>query len=144
MPRPPDLMIFPETQIIGGSTIRSRSICFPDNFDWDDLAEAENSITSASACYAYLLRLLIMSHGVKRNTSQFSAWMVTAFDQLDMFDPTKWSSFRYCCYQHEICPSTNREHIQAYVMFSKRVTLAFLKKLDPTAHIDRDWETISK
>jgi len=66
----------------------------------------------------------------------YTNWMVTAFDQLDMFDPTKWPSFRYCCYQREVCPTTNREHIQGYVMFAKRVSLAFLKKLDGTAHFE--------
>jgi len=70
------------------------------------------------------------------NTTTYSNWMVTAFDQLDSFDPTQWPSFRYCCYQREICPQTGREHIQGYVMFAKRVGLSFLKKLDGTAHFE--------
>jgi len=71
-----------------------------------------------------------------QTTHNYTNWMVTAFDQLDLFDPTKWPSFRYCCYQREICPTTAREHIQGYVIFSKRMSLSSLKKLDGTAH----WE----
>lgn len=71
------------------------------------------------------------SHG-----QSHTAWMFTVFNDLDGVDPTKWASFRYAAYQREQCPATGREHIQGYVMFTKRVSLSACKKLDQTAH----WE----
>lgn len=63
--------------------------------------------------------------------------MVTAFDQLDSFDPAKWPYFKYSAYQREICPSTGREHIQAYILFSKKCSFSFVKKhAGPTSHIE--------
>lgn len=43
---------------------------------------------------------------------------------------------RYCVYQRECCPETQREHFQCYAEFSKLVKLGGLKKWLPNAHFE--------
>lgn len=43
----------------------------------------------------------------------------------------------FLVYGHEKCPTTGREHLQGFVVFSKRVSLSACKKIDREAH----WES---
>lgn len=64
-------------------------------------------------------------------------WCFTAHDlnfnfeeQLQPLGP------KYCVYQHEICPQTQKEHLQGYIQFTSHKSLKRLKKARPTDH----WE----
>lgn len=65
-------------------------------------------------------------------------WCFTAYD-LDAFDvPVASPDLRYCVYQTEVCPNTQRPHIQGYIEFNKAVAFATVKALlgDPTVHLE--------
>lgn len=67
------------------------------------------------------------------------AWVFTAHSDsesrhVDLDWP--WADQIYGIYQHEICPTTGRFHIQGYCVFAKRVRLSHVKRLHSTAH----WE----
>lgn len=44
--------------------------------------------------------------------------------------------YKYACYGEEVCPSTGRKHLQAYVMFANPRKFAQVKSLLPRMHIE--------
>lgn len=42
-------------------------------------------------------------------------------EPLLLLDPEAWPGIRYCVYQRELCPTTNREHFQGYAEFDAPV-----------------------
>jgi len=44
---------------------------------------------------------------------------------------------KYSAYGDEICPTTKKEHKQAFVIFKAPVRFRYVKNLFPTAHIER-------
>jgi len=66
--------------------------------------------------------------------SRSKFWTLTLFDYSDE-DLALWKSLQeegkadYICFQEETCPTSNRPHLQGYVVFPKRLRLPGLKKL---------------
>jgi hypothetical protein len=60
---------------------------------------------------------------------QTKHWIVTSFRMTDKFEQNAPPSDNYVTYQHEICPHTNRPHIQGYVELQKKTTATGLKKM---------------
>jgi hypothetical protein len=67
-------------------------------------------------------------------SQQSRNWLFTSFD-LD-FNP-KLTDPLYYIYQVEVCPETNRKHLQGYIEFKHGVRLSRLKRINSTVH----WET---
>jgi len=69
-------------------------------------------------------------------------WCFTTFN-LDNFSDScaeeEDSPIRYLVFQSELCPETNREHIQGYVEFTKVMRMATVKTLfkDQTMHLEK-------
>lgn len=61
-------------------------------------------------------------------------WCFTIFNK-PQITLTKWNA-RYIIYGQEICPKTNKEHLQGYAQFNKTMTLNQLKTINKEAH----WE----
>jgi len=66
--------------------------------------------------------------------SQSRFWTLTLFEYTQD-DKDCWSQLvakgeaTYCCFQEELCPSTNKAHLQGYIVFQKRIRLGGVKKL---------------
>lgn len=55
-------------------------------------------------------------------------------------EPAFTDDMQFMCFQHEVCPDTNRQHIQGYVQFRNRTRLTHIKRrgnIWGTAHIER-------
>jgi len=67
-------------------------------------------------------------------------WLVTSFipDEAVIPEPTEENYVRYAIGQQEICPETNRRHIQAYIEFNRPVRLPHVQRVlgDTTAHCE--------
>lgn len=65
-------------------------------------------------------------------------WCFTSYDLENFKVPDDASSFRYCVYQTEECPTTKQWHNQGYIEFSKAETMATVKTLlnDSTCHLE--------
>lgn len=63
----------------------------------------------------------------------FTAWDLEAFTV-----PDEHPDFRYCVYQVEICPHTERIHVQGYIEMKKSIRWNTLKKIlgDPSLHLE--------
>lgn len=60
-------------------------------------------------------------------------WMITSFKE-DFVIP---EGVEYSCYQREVCPDTQREHWQAYVICSTRKRFATVQKMFPGDHLEK-------
>lgn len=75
---------------------------------------------------------------MSETTIKARAWCITLFDLnqeqelCDLIDVDK----DFLSYQHEICPTTSAEHIQAFVYFKTQARLSKIKRALPTAHIE--------
>jgi len=72
-------------------------------------------------------------------SAQISAWCFTTYkvgSELTVPDSFKW--FRYCVYQKEKCPTTQRVHFQGYIEFTRSVRMNKVKTLfnDKTMHLE--------
>lgn len=63
-------------------------------------------------------------------------WCFTDFADTDEHIRALFGRVRYVSYQFEICPDTNRTHIQGYLQLREKQRLSYVKKLLPRAH----WE----
>lgn len=69
------------------------------------------------------------SKKISKDFVQGKTCVFTCYD-LDTFTvPDDDPDFRYCVYQVEICPTTQREHIQGYVEFNANKRVGGLRKL---------------
>lgn len=59
-------------------------------------------------------------------------WLLTSFEE----DFEVHGDCEYGVYQREMCPSTNREHWQAFLVFKSRKRFDSVKRLYPNAHIE--------
>lgn len=65
--------------------------------------------------------------------SQSRFWTLTLFEYTQD-DKDVWSKLvakgqaTYCCFQEEVCPSSNKRHLQGYIVFQKRIRLGGVKK----------------
>lgn len=69
---------------------------------------------------------------------QSTSWLFTAYDPEPWaFEPLKY--VKYYVAQHEMCPKTERLHLQGYIELEKRKTLGGLKKLlnSKTTHFEK-------
>lgn len=50
----------------------------------------------------------------------------------------EWADVKYCIYQIEQCPKTNKYHYQGYIEFVGKKTYTFIQKLSglKTAHLE--------
>ncbi|AXL65901.1 replication-associated protein [Golden silk orbweaver associated circular virus 1] len=68
--------------------------------------------------------------------SKCKRWLFTSYNVVsEPFYDEK--IHEYLCFGRETCPSTNRRHLQGYVAFKNRITLAGIKKWIPGAHFER-------
>lgn len=58
------------------------------------------------------------------------AWCFTWFGYTDVEEPQTWIDVRYLVYQEEVCPTTQREHLQGYVYFDRLKDFDYVKSLD--------------
>lgn len=70
-------------------------------------------------------------------TTKTKAWCFTIFDANEETeeDMAGWQ-YTYLVYGREVCPDTNRPHLQGYVEFHNRKVLKTVKRIHKTAH----WE----
>ncbi len=61
--------------------------------------------------------------------SRAKNWCFTAFNFEHLLDPERWEHFRYCVYQEELCPKTNRPQVQGFVQFTRQRSMRQAKKL---------------
>lgn len=74
-------------------------------------------------------------------------WCITDFDltHVDLMrNLVKGYKASYCCFQIEVCPKTNRDHIQGYVRFNEQKTGLSMRKLLVGAHIESQWAKVDK
>ena len=75
---------------------------------------------------------------MSETTIKARAWCITLFDLnqeqdlIDLIDQDK----DFISFQHEICPTTSQEHIQAFIYFKTQARLSKIKRALPTAHIE--------
>jgi len=79
-----------------------------------------------------------------RQTDKTTRWAFTAYkDQWTLFDsiPDLVSSWGW---QTEVCPDTQREHYQGYILLKRQARFTQLKQLLPGVHIEaaRDWNKL--
>lgn len=67
--------------------------------------------------------------------SRVKNWCFTSYnvDEPPVFDPRTQS---YLCYGREVCPTTNRPHLQGYIQYKSRTRLPTCKKAVPGAHFE--------
>jgi len=65
-------------------------------------------------------------------------WCFTTFDLESFVVPDTDKNFRYCIYQVEKCPKTQKLHIQGYVEFTRTMRLKKIKELfnDDSMHLE--------
>jgi len=61
--------------------------------------------------------------------SKSSTWCFTLNNYFEWLDPSLWPLVTYCVYQEEVSAS-GTEHLQGYIQFSSRRTLATVRSLD--------------
>lgn len=73
---------------------------------------------------------------VNSNGSKAKRWCFTCFnvENEPEFSETDQD---YLCYGREVCPDTSRKHLQGFVVFKNRKTLAQCKKWRANAHFER-------
>lgn len=70
-----------------------------------------------------------------RSNLRYKAWCFTLYSEdAPTFNESK---MEYLCYGREVCPTTNRRHIQGYVSFKVRQRFSCAKTLVPGAHLER-------
>jgi len=79
-----------------------------------------------------------------RQTDKTTRWAFTAYkDQWSLFDsiPDLVASWGW---QTEVCPDTQREHYQGYILLKRQARFSQLKQLLPGVHIEaaRDWNKL--
>lgn len=74
----------------------------------------------------------IYIYGIKMTTRN---WTLTIYDFSELISFHD-SRIRYAAYGDEVCPTTKREHKQAFVCFSHAMRFVAVKKLFPTSHIE--------
>jgi len=79
-----------------------------------------------------------------RQTDKTTRWAFTAYkDQWTLFDsiPDLVASWGW---QTEVCPDTQREHYQGYILLKRQARFTQLKQLLPGVHIEaaRDWNKL--
>ena len=69
------------------------------------------------------------------------AWLGTSFaiDDFVLPEPAEDNYVRYGIAQREVCPDTEREHVQFYIEFTRPVRMAHVKRIvaDPAAHLEQ-------
>lgn len=73
---------------------------------------------------------------VLSNQGKYCRWVFTHFKYDTVKDPETWSGIKFCRWQLELCPSTERLHLQGAVWFTSKRTLAGLRHHFPRVH----WE----
>lgn len=65
-------------------------------------------------------------------------WCFTSYNLDDFIVPDEHPDFRYCVYQAEKCPETQRVHLQGYIEFNKALSFGQVKGLfnDPAIHLE--------
>lgn len=65
-------------------------------------------------------------------------WCFTAYNDPSAVDWDNVRTLRYCVYQHEVCPETQRDHWQGYLEFTVPKRMAELKVImdDKTVHFE--------
>lgn len=51
---------------------------------------------------------------------------------------------QYVCYGREVCPDTQRRHLQGFVAFGRKKRLTAIKKIDPAGHYEMKRGTVSE
>lgn len=74
---------------------------------------------------------------IRRQAARLRNWCFTTF-KVDAFACPNDPIIRYCVFQHEKCPDTNRPHVQGYVELSKPYRIGQVKALfnDDTMHLE--------
>lgn len=69
---------------------------------------------------------------------QLRNWCFTSYDLENFKVPDDDPRFRYCVYQAERCPETQRVHLQGYIEFNSAVAFGAVKQLlgDPSIHLE--------
>jgi len=69
---------------------------------------------------------------------QLRNWCFTSYDLENFKLPDEDPRFRYCVYQAEKCPETQRVHLQGYIEFNSAVSFGPLKTMfgDPSIHLE--------
>lgn len=73
---------------------------------------------------------------------RFRKWHIVLFDELATFDSifdtlTKHKTTHYCIIGEELAPTTKVKHFHLYCEFDNACTFESLKKIFPTAHIEK-------
>lgn len=77
-----------------------------------------------------ILRYIDPLLGIMKNP-RFYNWMITIFkdEESKLFE---WkfpdNKLKFMVYQYEICPSTEKEHIQGYMEFTEKVSMKWIKE----------------
>lgn len=71
-------------------------------------------------------------------SKQLRNWCFTSYDLENFRVPDDDPRFRYCVYQAEKCPETERVHLQGYIEFNKAVAFGAVKQLlnDASVHLE--------
>lgn len=67
-------------------------------------------------------------------STQGTRWMFTIFEDVETFNPVDWPDIKYLIYQIEMAPTTERMHVQGYVVFTATKRFAACKKIHSTAN----------